>query len=536
MTLITETTVWSRLQACAQLPCVKTLFATDSGRFGRFSVAMPGLLADFSKNPVTDEVKSLLLSLAVEARVAEARDAFFAGEKINITEDRPAMHMALRAPASAVVRIGDQNVMPEVHETLRKMGDFTDAVRSGSWRGHGGRRITDIVNIGIGGSTLGPQLATEALLRYHPQGLSCHYVANADASDMARVLNRLSPETTLFIIASKTFTTAETMQNARIAKAWILDNFKGNPAAVAAHFVAASVNSAAVAGFGIAAQNMFPFQDWVGGRYSVWSSIGLSTMIMIGPQRFSEFLAGAHEIDNHFKTAPFAENIPVLMALIGVWHRNFLGYSGQAVLPYHALLRRMPAYLQQLEMESNGKAVTSDGSAAPMKTGVLVFGEPGTDAQHIFMQWLHQGSDIVPVDFIAAVKTSFETEEQQNMLLANLLAQGEALMTGRTDTAEPWRAYPGNRPVTTILFDALDARALGMLLALYEHKVFVQGVLWGINSFDQFGVELGKTLASALANELAAGMVGKHDGSTQKLLAFIFRSRESGAKTANRAA
>ncbi len=519
---ITKLTSWRKLHAYrdAMTPDLKGLFAADPDRFQKFSITLPGMLADYSKSVITDELKILLTGLAEEADLAAARDALFAGEKVNFTEKRAVLHMALRAPPDAGFTVDGKDVMPGIHETLAKMRAFAQAVRDGEWRGHSGKPITAIVNIGIGGSSLGPQLATEALSGYHHARLTCHFVSNVDGSDLARVLKNLSPETTLFIVASKTFATAETMLNARMAQNWLLSYYQDDRAAVAAHFVAASTNAQAVAAFGIAPENMFPFQDWVGGRYSVWSSIGLSVMVMVGPDYFSDFLAGAHEMDNHFRTAPFQDNLPVMMALIGVWYRNFMHYPAYAVIPYHATLRRLPAFLQQLDMESNGKSVTRDAVAVPVKTGPIIFGEPGTDVQHSFFQWLHQGSDIVPVDFIAAVKTPDNVPEQANMLLANFLAQSEALMTGR-DNADSHRCYKGNRPSTTLLFDALDPRALGRLLAFYEHKIFVQGVLWGINSFDQYGVELGKTLAKALETEIVDKLPGPHDGSTLGLLKYI---------------
>ena len=523
MTDVTNLSSWRALELYrnkADLD-LNGLFAEDANRFEKFSISLPGLLADFSKSPLTDEGRNLLLALAEESGLQHARDDFFNGEKINISENQPALHMALRASPQAEMAVESMDVAFAVQKTLINMRFFANAVRHGEWRGHGGRQILDIVNIGIGGSLLGPQLATEALSAYHHSRLSCHYVSNADATDLGRVLKNLSPETTLFIIASKTFTTAETMLNARIAKDWILSHYQGDPKAVAAHFVAASTNINAVSAFGINPENIFPFQDWVGGRFSVWSSIGLSTMLMIGPDNFFKFLAGAQEMDEHFRTASFERNLPIMLALLGVWYRNFMSYTSYAVVPYHALLRRLPAYLQQLDMESNGKSVTRDGDPVHVKTAPLVFGEPGTDAQHSFFQWLHQGTDTVPVDFIAALKTPYDTLEQRSMLLANLLAQSEALMTGRKNMNEPHRDYPGNRPSTVILLDEISPRSLGLLLALYEHKIFTQGVLWRINSFDQWGVELGKQLASSIENEINGAPVGNHDGSTSGLLKHI---------------
>ena len=536
MTDVTRLASWQALEAYRNETdlSLNDLFAGDENRFEKFSIALPGLLADFSKSFMTDKNRDLLLALAEESGLRQARDAFFSGEKVNVSENRPALHMALRALPQAGIAVDGVDVAFSVQKTLINMRFFANAVRNGDWRGHGGRQIFDIVNIGIGGSLLGPQLATEALSAHHHSRLSCHYVSNVDATDLGRLLKKLSPETTLFIIASKTFTTAETMLNAQIAKNWVLSHYQNDPKAVAAHFVAASTNIDAVSAFGIAPENMFPFQDWVGGRFSVWSSIGLSTMLMIGPDNFFKFLAGAQEMDEHFKTAPFGRNLPVMLALLGVWHRNFMGYPAYAAVPYHALLRRLPAYLQQLDMESNGKSVTRDGHAVPVKTAPLVFGEPGTDAQHSFFQWLHQGTDTVPVDFIAALKTPYDTPEQRNMLLANFLAQSEALMKGRQNPAEPHRTYPGNRPSTTILLDEISPRSLGMLLALYEHKIFTQGVLWGINSFDQWGVELGKQLASSLEKEIEAGIPGKRDSSTVGLLNHILAGSSGRARRRRR--
>lgn len=501
---------------------IRDLFAQDAARFEKMSLQLPGLLADFSKNRITDETLKLLVQYAADAGIADARARFFGGEKINNTENRAVLHMALRADDGDVFTVDGKNVVPEVRDTLARMAAFAEAVRSGGWKGHSGKEITDIINIGIGGSSLGPQLVTQALAHVHHPRLSAHYVANVEASDLARTLAAIDPETTLFIVASKTFTTAETMQNAHLARAWLLEHYKGDAAAVARHFVAASTNAAAVAAFGIAAENMFPFNDWVGGRYSLWSAIGLSCMLMVGEAHFRALLAGAREMDLHFKTAPLAQNMPVLLALIGFWHRNICGYPALAVIPYHAQLARLPAFLQQLDMESNGKRVDRDGRTLSMPSGPMIFGEPGTDAQHSFFQWLHQGTDIVPVDFIAAIKTPYGNPTQQNMLLANFLAQSAALMGGQENTAEPHRHFPGNRPSTTLLLDELTPRTLGMLLALYEHKVFVQGMLWQVNSFDQWGVELGKVLAKSLEPEIAGDApIGAHDASTRGLIAHI---------------
>jgi glucose-6-phosphate isomerase len=518
MTDITKLASWQAL-AAAEKPVLKNLFA-DKDRFKKLSIALPGLLADFSKQPVTDDILKHLLAFAREAGLEKARDAMLRGDKINTTENRAVLHTALRAPADAEIMVDGKNVVDDVQETLSRAKLFAENVRNGLWQGYNRKNITDIVNIGIGGSSLGPQLVTQALAGFHHPRIQCHYVANVEASDLEGKLKGLSPETTLFIVASKTFTTAETMQNANIARKWVLDHYK-DELAIAKHFVAASTNAAAVKAFGIAPENMFPFWDWVGGRYSVWSAIGLSVMIMVGADNFKQFLAGAHAMDEHFRDAPLDKNIPVLMALVGLWNRNFMGYPAYAAIPYHACLGRLAAFLQQLDMESNGKGVDKAGKPVTTATGPIIFGEPGTDAQHSFFQWLHQSPDIVPVDFIAAVKTPFGHKDQQDMLLANMLAQSEALMIGRDAPAEPHRHFTGNRPSTTLLLDELTPHTLGMLLALYEHKVFVQGALWGINSFDQWGVELGKIMAKALEADIKSGKPAPHDASTLGLLEYI---------------
>lgn len=505
---------WKKLEKHAA--AIKSLrledeFVRDPARFDALSHRLPGLLADFSKNLVTSETIGLLTGLLAESNFEPLRRAMIAGEKINLTDGRAVLHTALRRPLPP----------PEVHEVLERAYQFSDTLRNGAWLGHGGAVITDIVHVGIGGSTLGARLAVEALAKYHHPRLKCHFVANVEASDLARTLDRINPETALFIIASKSFTTVEVMQNAEIARDWVLDHYKGDRKAIGRHFVAASTNLAAVEAFGIAPENMFPFWDWVGGRWSVWSAIGLCVMIMAGRDSFRDFLAGAHAMDEHFLNAPAAENIPVLMGLIGLWYRNFLNLPAYAVSPYHSGLARMPAWLQQIDMESNGKCVTREGKPVDVATGPAVFGEPGTDAQHSFFQWLHQGTDIVPCDFIAAVKTPYGNAEQQNMLLANCLAQSEALMTGKKDAAAPHKNFPGNRPSTTFLIRELTPGTLGMLMAMYEHKVFVQGAIWNINSYDQYGVELGKVLAQNIGDELNGGKTGTHDASTLGLMEYI---------------
>lgn len=497
------------------------LFAKDPERFSHFSFELPGLLVDFSKNKITADTIKYLVQLAHETGLEAKIKSFLSGDRINTTENRAVMHTALRAKKDRKILINGIDVVPSVQDILNNMSRFATAVRDGSWTGHNGKQITDIVNIGIGGSSLGPQLVTEALAHFHHPRLRCHFVANVEASDLETTLAHISPETTLFIVASKTFTTAETMQNADIARDWLLKAFNNEQDAIRKHFVAASTNASAVKAFGIAEENMFPFSDWVGGRYSVWSAIGLSVMLMTGPDAFRAFLDGAEIVDAHFATAPLHQNIPVLMGLIGIWHRNFMYYPAYAAIPYHAALKRLPAFLQQLDMESNGKAVDKNGESVAIKTGPMIFGEPGTDAQHSFFQWLHQSPDIVPIDFIAAIETPHGTLKQQRMLLSNILAQSEALMTGKASPDEPHRNFTGDRPSTMILLDALMPRTLGMLLALYEHKVFVQGAIWNINSFDQWGVELGKALAKAIEQDLDGATTHLHDGSTAALITRI---------------
>jgi glucose-6-phosphate isomerase len=516
--------LWKELDAHARelaATPLPRLFEKDPARFEKLSFKIPGMLVDFSKNKVTAETVKLLTALARARGLEDKRDDMFDGQKINVTENRAVLHTALRAPKSRKIMVDGKNVVPEVHKTLERMGKFAEAVRHGRWRGHSGKEITDIVNIGIGGSSLGPQFATEALAGFHHMRLKAHFVANVEASDLHQVLQKLSPETTLFIIASKTFTTLETMQNARVTREKVLKHYKGNEKAIEKHFVALSTNVPEAEKFGILPANVFPFWDWVGGRYSVWSAIGLSLMLMIGAEHFGHFLDGARAMDEHFLETPLEKNIPALMGLIGAYHRTALDYPAYAVIPYHSMLKRLPAWLQQVDMESNGKSVDVTGAPVAQPTGPVIFGEPGTDAQHSFFQWVHQGTDTVPLDFIAAVKTPYGTKAQQNMLLANLLAQAEGLMNGRTVPGEPQRFFPGSRPSTTILLDELNPKTLGMLMALYEHRVFVQGVLWNINSFDQFGVELGKVLAKTIEAELNTKAKGKHDGSTAGLMKHI---------------
>ena len=526
-------------------------FARDANRVTTFSLEAAGLFLDYSKNHITAETKSLLLALARERGVEARRDAMFAGERINTTENRAVLHVALRGQSDEGSRpfaVDGVDVMPEVHRVQRQMRIFSNQVRDGVWRGRTGKEITDIVNIGIGGSDLGPQMVCEALRPFAHPRLTMHFVSNVDAAALKRVLSNVFAETTLFIVASKTFTTQETLTNATSARAWFLAN-GGTNAEVAKHFVAVSTHAEAVAKFGIDTANMFEFWDWVGGRYSLWSAIGLSIAVAVGMDRFEELLVGAHAIDEHFATAPLEQNIPVLLGLLGIWNVNFLGATSQCIAPYAQDLFRLPAYLQQLEMESNGKSVDRDGQPLTMASCPVIWGEPGTNGQHAFFQLLHQGTSVIPVDFIAALRsqtrlTGTLADEHHRLLLANCFAQSEALMLGKTaaqvraelgavamseaDIAAltPHKVFAGNRPSNTILLPDISAKSLGALIALYEHKVFVQGVIWGVNSFDQWGVELGKQLAKTIDGELKAGRVTRpHDGSTAALMVRALRKR-----------
>ena len=532
VTPLTERPAWQALQAHhAQLANqhLRDLFAADARRGERLTVEAAGLYLDYSKQRITAETLGLLLQLAEEAGLRERIAAMFAGEKINITEDRAVLHVALRAPRDAVIAVDGHNVVPEVHAVLDRMDTFAERVRDGSWVGHTGKPIRAIVNIGIGGSDLGPVMAYEALRAYSRRDLTCRFVSNVDGTDFVEATRDLDPAETLFIIASKTFTTQETMTNARSARAWTLAAL-GDEAAVAKHFVAVSTNADAVAKFGIDTANMFGFWDWVGGRYSMDSAIGLSTMLAIGPEHFRALLAGFHRMDEHFRTAPFARNLPILMALLTIWNTDFFAAETVAVLPYEQYLKRFPAYLQQLTMESNGKRITLDGRAVDYATGPIFWGEPGTNGQHSFYQLIHQGTRLIPCDFIAFAQPLNPTAEAHDILLANVFAQAEALAFGKTpaevgaeETADwlvPHRTFPGNRPSNTILADRLTPELLGTLVALYEHSVFTQGVIWQLDSFDQWGVELGKVLASRIIPELEATdePVLKHDSSTNALI------------------
>lgn len=538
MSSLTDSPAWKALQAHhRQMNPVKMrdLFAADPERFGKFSIRLGDLLFDYSKNRITDETMGLLFGLARQAGIEAARDRMFAGERINFTEDRAVLHIALRNRANRPIKVDGDDVTAEINRVLAKMRGFSEAVRSGAWQGATGKRITDIVNIGIGGSDLGPAMAVEALTPYHPAGMRFHFVSNVDGTHIAETLKAVEPENTLFIVASKTFTTQETLTNAHSARSWLVETLGED--AVARHFVALSTNTEAVQAFGIDPDNMFEFWDWVGGRYSLWSAIGLSIALAIGMDRFEEFLAGAHAMDNHFTTAPLESNIPVVLALLGIWYSNFFGAETYAVLPYDQYLRRFPAYLQQLDMESNGKFVDIDGKPVDYATGPVLFGEPGTNGQHAFYQLIHQGTPLVPADFIATAESRNPIGEHHAIFLSNFFAQTEALMTGKTEAearAEmeaaglsgdslksvlPHKMFEGNRPTNSILVRRLDPFTLGQLIALYEHKIFVQGKIWRINSFDQWGVELGKQLAKAILPELeGSATVASHDGSTNGLI------------------
>jgi glucose-6-phosphate isomerase len=514
---------------------LRDLFAADPDRGERLALEAEGLYLDYSKNRITDETIDLLVRLAEDCGLRERIDAMFAGEKINVTEDRAVLHVALRAPRDAVIEVDGENVVPAVHEVLDRMSAFCDRIRSGEWKGQTGKAIRNVVNIGIGGSDLGPVMAYEALRHYSDRNLTFRFVSNVDSTDFAEATRDLDPAETLFIVASKTFTTLETMRNAQTARAWTLAAL-GSDEAIAKHFVAVSTAADHVRAFGIDTDNMFGFWDWVGGRYSMDSAIGLSTMLAIGPERFREMLDGFHAIDEHFRTAPFERNLPVLLGLLAVWYGDFFGAQTVAVLPYEQYLKRFPAYLQQLTMESNGKSVTLAGTRVDTETGAVYWGEPGTNGQHSFYQLIHQGTRLIPCDFIGFVRSLNPIENHHDLLMANVFAQTEALAFGKTpeqveaegtpDWLVPHRVFDGNRPTNTILADELTPALLGKLVALYEHSVFTQGTIWGINSFDQWGVELGKVLAKRIADELEAPGEPEldHDSSTNALIRR-YRSR-----------
>jgi glucose-6-phosphate isomerase len=529
---LTELPAWKKLSAhyaSIKQTELRQLFAEDSDRAGRFSLEAAGLFLDYSKQIVTDDTMQLLVSLAGESGLRDKIEAMFTGERINLTEGRPVLHVALRAPADTEILVDGANVVPLVHEVLQRMSIFAEQVRSGEWLGYTGRRIRTVINIGIGGSDLGPVMAFEALRHYAVRDIDFRFVSNVDGTDFVEAVQGCDPAETLFIVSSKTFTTLETMTNARSARAWLVAGL-GSEAAVARHFVAVSTNAAEVTKFGIDTANMFGFWDWVGGRYSLDSAIGLSTMLAIGPDNFRALLAGFHAMDQHFRTAPFEKNMPVIMGLLSVWYANFFDAQTVAVLPYDQYLKRFPAYLQQLTMESNGKQVTVAGTPVDYQTSQIYWGEPGTNGQHSFYQLIHQGTRLIPCDFIGFCRSLNPAGAHHDILTANLFAQGEALAFGKTadevrqeGTAEwlvPHRTFPGNRPSSTILADQLTPEILGALVALYEQSVFTQGVIWQLDSFDQWGVELGKVLAQRIVPELATGSTGEleHDGSTNALI------------------
>ncbi|MCD6581486.1 MAG: glucose-6-phosphate isomerase [Desulfuromusa sp.] len=541
MSKLTQLPAWKNLlghyQEIEELH-LRDLFAEDPKRFDKFSLQFDDILFDFSKHRITDTTLELLIDLAKQAELQEKIDKMFTGEEINTTEQRPVLHVALRNRSNRPILVDGQDVMPQVNAVLGKMRRFTDQVRDGHWLGATGQPITDIVNIGIGGSDLGPLMVTEALKPYGHKRLKVHFVSNIDATHLVETLNHLNAETTLFLIASKTFTTQETMTNAHSAKRWLLQQIN-DETAVAKHFVAISTNREKVSAFGIDPENMFEFWDWVGGRYSLWSAIGLSIALTIGMDQFEELLAGAHQVDEHFRTTPFEKNIPVLMGLLGIWYNNFFGADSHVILPYDQYLHRFPAYFQQGDMESNGKGVTLSGEPVDYSTGPIIWGEPGTNGQHAFYQLLHQGTKLVPADFLAPIESQNPLGEHHQILLSNFFAQPEALMKGKTSgeartelEAEglsleqteqllPHKVFPGNRPSSSFLFHKLTPHTLGALIAFYEHKIFTQGAIWNINPFDQWGVELGKQLAKKILPELQPDQpVESHDCSTNNLINY----------------
>ncbi|HEY79819.1 MAG TPA: glucose-6-phosphate isomerase [Caldilineae bacterium] len=522
---------------------MRDLFAADPHRFEKFSLRFDDILFDYSKNRITEETMGLLCDLARQARLKGAVEAMFSGQKINVTEKRAVLHVALRNRSNRPIHVDGEDVMPEVNRVLERMRVFSERVRSGEWRGFTGKRITDVVNIGIGGSDLGPKMVVRALTPYHHPDMRFHFVSNVDGADIAETLARLDPETTLFLIASKTFTTQETMTNAHTARDWFL-MVANDDTAIEKHFVAMSTNREKIIAFGINPDNMFEFWDWVGGRYSLWSAIGLSIALAVGFNRFEELLTGAYRLDEHFRTTRFEENIPVIMGLLGVWYNNFFGAETHAVLPYDQTLELFPHHLQQLDMESNGKRVTVDGGWVDYQTGPIIWGQPGANGQHAFYQLIHQGTKLIPADFLAPAQSHHPIGQHHAILIANFLAQTEALMKGKREDevqAElvaqgvpeadlsllvPAKTFPGNRPTNSFLFKKLTPQTLGSLIAMYEHKVFVQGVIWRINSFDQMGVELGKVLAKAILPELAGDApVTSHDSSTNGLIHAFKRMR-----------
>lgn len=524
---------------------MRDLFSQDPERFEKFSLRTGDILLDYSKNRITSETVPLLMNLARETDLHAWIEKMFTGEKINSTEDRAVLHIALRNRLNSPILVDGKDVMPEVNKVLLHMREFSTSVRSGAWKGFSGKPIANIVNVGIGGSDLGPVMVTEALKAYGKPGLRVHFVSNVDGTHIAETLKVLNAETTLFVIASKTFTTQETLTNANTAKEWFL-RAANTPSAVAKHFIALSTNADAVAKFGIDTKNMFEFWDWVGGRYSLWSAIGLSIALAIGMDNFEELLAGAHDMDRHFRTAPFEKNIPVILGMLGIWYNDFWGAETHAIIPYDQYLHRLPAYLQQGDMESNGKLVTKNGDVVDYSTGPIIWGEPGTNGQHAFFQLIHQGTKLIPADFLAPVNSLNPLGEHHPLLLSNFFAQTEALMKGKTEAeakAElevaglkgnalakllPHKVFSGNRPTNSILYTTLTPRTLGSLIAMYEHKIFVQGIIWNINSFDQWGVELGKQLAKTILPQLAGTQkIITHDSSTNGLINYYKENRGS---------
>jgi glucose-6-phosphate isomerase len=517
---------------------LRKLFADDPKRGERLTLEAAGIFLDYSKHRINDQTIKLLLQLADESRLRERIEAMFSGEKINITEKRAVLHVALRAPQGSSILVDGENVVPGVHAVLDKMASFCDRVRSGAWKGHTGKRIRNVINIGIGGSDLGPVMAYEALKNYSERALTFRFVSNVDGTDFAEAVQGVDPAETLWVVSSKTFTTLETMTNAHTARDWTLGGLGGDEKSIAKHFVAVSTNAAEVTKFGIDTANMFEFWDWVGGRYSMDSAIGLSTMLAIGPDNFRAMLSGFHQMDEHFRTAPFKQNLPVLMGLLSIWYGDFFGAQTSGVFPYEQYMKRFPAYLQQLTMESNGKHVTLDGTPVNYQTGAIYWGEPGTNGQHSFYQLIHQGTELIPCDFIAFAQALHPVGRHHDMLLANVFAQAEALAFGKTpeqvkkegtpDWLVPHRVFEGNRPSNTILLDKLTPEALGKLVALYEHSVFTQGTIWHIDSFDQWGVELGKVLAQRIIPEIESATEPKlaHDSSTNSLIRRYRKSRK----------
>lgn len=522
---------------------MRDLFKKDPQRAEKYNIVLDGLMLDYSKNRISDRTMRYLLALAQERKLKEKIDAMFSGEKINITEHRSVLHVALRNRDNSPIYVDGENVMPKINEVLGKMRDFSEAVRLGKFKGQTGKKLTNIVNIGIGGSDLGPKMAVEALRKYWGKGLNCYFISNIDGTACCEVLNKIDPETTLFIVSSKTFTTIETLTNAKTCRKWLTDALGEH--AVAKHFVAVSTNEKEVEKFGINPENMFEFWDFVGGRYSMWSAIGLSIAIMVGMDNFDKLLDGAHAMDEHFKTASFDKNIPVVLALLGIWYNDFFGWKSHAVIPYDQYLQYVPAYLQQLSMESNGKFVSNDNKYVKYNTAQVLFGGAGTDVQHSFFQMIHQGTTPVPCDFIIPAISHNEVGDHHEILIANVLAQGEALMRGKTvaEAAEElkkagkskeeisflkkFKSFPGNRPSNTLIFKKIDPYSLGMLIAMYEHKVFVEGVIWNIDSFDQMGVELGKQMALSILPELQGNALGiRHDSSTNNLIKTIKKLRK----------